>query len=541
MPAPDWEGPLNSFLDTVMKSRYGSAEGKLGQQKLQLAQQKFDAENANHQADMQQRASQFGQELSLRKEEAANAQKFRQSTLDQGEAARQDASQERFRAAGGQLFNTPTDKTMSLNVNPAQAPNPASILMPKAPTQPVGPQMTQEQASMSNPAVNLPMQPPAQPPVQMTIPAEAQLPDPERYSPTVAPLGTPKGQSAYFPTLKGKVLEQRDAETEANQMAITPELAQAMPGMGLEVGGTLDRRMVPIIQKGLEYKQTMAEKATEFAETSAQRKQAEQDNVQLKMALIALKAHSDGGDVGKMYGESVMDNPDAKVPLKFQPEALKYVRDNYGMKSLPADMQASDVQPFEAAVTAINMANSLKKKLTDPLIGGNLGPIMGPMQDLTQRLGQDPRFKGNPGAIMSMQDFRSEVTGNFVNELKSINPRAAASLQGLVAKMAPNERMTSAMFEGALNGMSTVAYNRIQAVRDRQFGGKAPDSVMAKYPTPQQPIKGENPIWRKEGDSNYIGKDDSKVVNAGGKRVWIYHDGSNDKFYQLATLPPDVK
>jgi hypothetical protein len=60
---------------------------------------------------------------------------------------------------------------------------------------------------------------------------------------------------------------------------------------------------------------------------------------------------------------------------------------------------------------------------------------------------------------------------------------------------------------------------------------------MAKYPKPQAPIAKENPLWRKQGDANYIAPDDSKVVNAGGKRVWIYHDGAVDKYYQLAILP----
>jgi len=558
MPQEQMDNPVQDFLSAFFASRNMKANAQLGQNKLALEQARFNAEQANHQADMKQRADQFAQELALRKAQQDNTESYQKSMLDETRAQRVDASQERFRAAGGQLINTPDPtKTQTDTIQGSLPQVPGITVPPMAPTatQPVGPTQP-DQMTLLNSGANAQLPQGMLPPPSVTstvnVPVGEQMRqagiDPTRYAPTQAPLGTPAGQSAYFPTLKGKVEEAKEAENDANQMEITPELASAMPGAGLQVGAKLDRRMIPIIQKGLEYKQSEAEHIREFGETIAQRRQAEQDSMQMKQALLALKANqsTSGTDIGQMYAESAIDDPDAKIPLKYQPNALAYIRAHpqefEGIKSLPSEMGASEKLPFQAAAAAIDFGNKLKEGLKDPLIANNLGPIMGPVQDLTKRLGDDPRFKNNPGAIEKMQQFRSEIVGNFVNELKAVNPRAAASLQGLVDKMAPKENMTPAMFEGAINGMQTVAYNRIKTVRDTQFGGKAPSRVMDKYQAPQQPIANENPLWRKQGDKNFIAPDTSMVVtDSKGNKKWIYHDGGSDKFYPMATLPPDVK
>lgn len=542
MPTPDWEEPLNSFLKSIMIARYGSAEGKLGQQRLAMEQQRLNAEQANHAADMQQRASQFGQEMEYRKNQALAEQAFRDKTLAQGEAARQDASQERFRAAGGQLFATPTDKTFNLGVNPLQAPNPADILMPRAATQPVGPQMNQETASMSNPAVNLPMPQQPQIPIQMTIPAEAQLPDPERYQKTVPPLGTPAGQEAYFPTLKGKTLEAKEAADEANQITVTPAMERSFSDLGLKAGDKIDRNMIPIMENAASRALTRQQTASQF-QANQITKQNEMDLKQF-LAEMALDRKGAGKSVpdkqAKANYDAVMGATDPAEAYKSlaPPEKSRFRQDAEDAgHGIPSSISSQSKTQETAARNSKGMIDQFEKTLKDPDINRNIGPIMGNVAALAQgKIGTtlsytDP-LTGRPATPQrnaeinqKVQTFRSALTYMLFSEGKQLMPgRISSQLIDLLKETSPNPRQALPLLEGSLAAVKNNANEYLTSAEKERFNGRVrPGFIESLYP---ERTKADG---LPESTKKSIGPGMS--VNVGGHK--IYHDPDDNNFYEI--------
>lgn len=424
MPEPDWSGPLNDFLKSIMIARYGSAEGKLGQQKLALEQQKLSMEQANHAADMKQRADQFGQELKLRQQEADASDAFRKATLAQGEAARKDASQERFRAAGGELFpaaNPDLTRTDTLAGPTLQVPQvPAGPSAP-APTQPVGPTLPDELGAIAS-GRNV-VAPPAMVPTSLSstvpVPLAAQRPDPERYRPTVAPLGTPDNQEAYFPTLKGKALETKEAENEANQMEWTPELAKALPEYGLEPGAKIDRRQLPLIEKHLDFMLAQKNHEADFAATMAQRKQAEQDGNFIKLLALQIKEQGEGGaDTALNWEKGLLASPDngdmikdGKMRSQVNNLLAKETDENGNPLGLsyPKPLNQALASQQSAAKQTQAQATTLLQQLKDPTIQPYLGKIKGSITNYSLS------ELGGLGIPPEIQEKLARIQKNFTN------------------------------------------------------------------------------------------------------------------------------
>jgi len=532
------EQAVDQFLKSIMMLRYGSAEGKLGQQRLQMAQQRLNAEQANHAADMQQRANQFGQELALRKQEADAAEKFRQATLEQGNLARQDASQERFRAAGGQLFATPQDKQFELNVTPTEAPNPASILMPKAATQPVGPQPTLEQASMADPT-NLPM--PQQPhiPIQMTIPAEAQLPDPERYQKTVAPLGTPAGQEAYFPTLKGKVLEQKEAADEANQRIVTPEMERSFGDLGLKAGDKIDMSMLPIMENAATRRLARIQAQNQF-DANQITKQNEMD-LKAMLGQLALAKKGEGktisDDQARHNHNVIMNASDPAEAYKSlsPPEKTKEreMLDNEGV-GVPSSISAQSKSQETAARQSKQSISIFEQALKDPDFydaKGNFrfGPVMGRLEDLQQgKVGGMVPFSSDPAKNAEInrkvQQFRSAITYMLFSEGKQLMPgRISTQLIGLLKETSPNPREALPLLQGALDAVKNNANSFLTAAEKERFNGKVRNSFVDNLYPERTRVNLNNDVKKTIAPG--------MSVNIKGHR--IYHDPDNDEFYEV--------
>jgi len=582
---PDTQNPVASFLSNYFATKNAFQDSKLGLTKLGLEQQKFQAEQANHAADMKQRADQFTQEMNLRQSEQTNTQAYQKAMLDAQAQQRIDASQERFRQAGGELINTPDpNKTQTDTIKGSILPPVPGITAPPmapAATQPVGPTQPDTLAQLATGAsAQLPqgMLPPPSVTSTVQVPVGQQMREqglpPEGYFPTASPLGTPKGQTAFFPT-KEEVSRQTAAgkaeEAHAGWGKVTPAQFQANPklwtSLGLGIGDALDPKIQEAMmthlltsKSGLEdkFKMGIAAKARELNKDPGDLSSQEINQV--------LKEQSDAGErtdqafastllaqqrennlstqkkIGAQIGETLIDNPDATVPKDKESwsAANDYMRTNYGI-SAPQPMQPDDKRQFNAAERTMSNLSILKDYLKDPDVANQFGALAGREQEYQQMLGSDV-VNRDPGMKAKMQMVRTLLTGNMANELGIMSPRGQVSLLGLVKEMSPNVRMEPSMFEGALDGVSQIAYNRMKTVRETQFGGKIPPEiesrVMKGQGTINPPIAKENPAWRQAGNTDYIGPNQSKIVTRADKsKVYVFHDRSNDKFYELMSQP----
>lgn len=535
MPEPDWAGPLNSFLNTVMKSRYGSAEGKLGQQKLALEQQKFDAEQSNHQADMQSRAQQFGQELNMRQAAQTNTEAYQKAMLDETKATRIDAAQERFRQAGGILQPTPTDKSFDLNVAPTTALNPASIMMPQPSTQPVGPTMNLDTAIKSDPGQNLPMQPVQQPPIHMDIPASAQGPDPERYQQTVPPMGTPPGQQAYFPTLKGKVLEAKEATDEANSTTVTPEMEKAFGDLGLKAGDTIDKSMIPMMENAANRRLTRAQQENQFSANQIS-KQNELD-MKLLLGQLAAQKKGDGKSVSDPQAtanhNTIMNSSDPAEAYKslspLEKSREREMLDNEGV-GVPASISAQSKTQETAARNSKAQIGQFEKLLNDPEITNNIGPAMGRYEDLAQgKVGTTVHVSNDPAENdrinQKIQNFRSGLTYMLFSEGKQLMPgRISSQLIGLLKQTSPNPQQALPLLKGSLAAVKENANTFLTSAEKERFNGKV-----------RQNFK-EN-LYPERNKLDGLSKDvqgkipEGMQINVGGHD--IYHDPDDHNFYEV--------
>lgn len=556
----------NAFLDAYFASHAQALQQAKQDQDKEEFSRKLAWEQTQHTQDLNQRTQQFQAEQAYRDAVFKNTQQQQSHQLER------EHQEDWTKATDKGMFAMPKPQDQNTNIMPSQM-QPAVPQMPSGPSGGgIGP--TPEQAGLSPTSMLAPPQAP-QVPIQAQLPAAAQLPSPSMATPVptnMVPGGAPDGQMVFQKTPQQMNFEAAEGKRQGEQTSWptwTADQHESLPGvakvLGVQPGDKYDPKIQEEIVKGLLNKdkedQTKgmdpfkAQLAAWYRDPANAGKQpGNSDLATINKAVSDSKESTDTilaralgaklnetkisneEQAGSMYGEGLLRNANMPVDKKYSSEITAYLQ-KQGYPGMPKPLAPQEDTAFNAAITSMRTMDQIAAKLKDPLVNNNMGPLMGNAQDLSQRLGKDFINK-NPGAIESMQEFRTLVSGNLVNELKVINPRAAATLLDFIKGMAPNERMEPSMFAGALDGMRQISYNRIKQSLEKQWGGKAPPQALEAYgPPPKQPIEKENPLWRKAGDANYISKDDTRVIKVGDKRISVYHDGGDDKFYPLMTIP----
>jgi hypothetical protein len=270
--------------------------------------------------------------------------------------------------------------------------------------------------------------------MQMTLPAEAQLPDPERYQKTVAPLGTPPGQTAYFPTLKGKTLEAKEAADEADKMVVTPEMERVFKDMGLKAGDEVHRSLLPLMENAasreLSRQQLAADKNAAMLNSNDQRER-DRDLKALLGQLAAQKKESGGigeGVANSFYNSVRNDSQsfDAIKDKKLQESIIERL-DKDGL-SIPVKLPQSLATQKGAARTAIDLATTVRNEIHDPdlqkyfgaapgravLLGiGSIGSLGNVPPDVQAKLAQ-LHYDFN---ILKLADAKQAMPGRLIGSL----------------------------------------------------------------------------------------------------------------------------
>lgn len=543
MASPDWEGPLNQFLTTVLQSRYGSAEGKLGQQKVQMEQQRLNAEQANHAADMQQRAKQFDSEMQFRQA----TQKQQTDQMDYMRNRDNMSDMEKLRQQGGYSMPTPVDK--SVLTTPADMTNPAQVLMPRAPQQPVGPQIPQDVAAQNNPIQNLPMQPP-QVPVSVNTPAAAQLPDPSYAQPIPTPLGDKTGSNMWFQkTPQTQGLEAAEAKKQADMESwqkYTPSMDKFIKSLNLgvespwEANEPMDPKILDTFKTMADLKGSLANKDQNSEATRSQQLLLEgmrENSAQLVAAIHANKSGGDPEDINDMTDSLVKTGDPKSVPSKFIPQVTADLKKRYQLPFPSQAVTSSDNDRVTAAQSLKQFTRNLEENLSDPVLLHQLSPIMGRGALMQEQIGKN--FGLDPEHEAKMQTILNQLNSmNALDVRAQIGGRASYQMFNAFKDANPNARMDPNMFMGALHGMEFAANAALQSVNDKRWGvGNAPPGFKESLVHNQSIINKPNPAWANPKDKgNYIPLGTIRTFSdpdKPGSNVKVRRNVEDGKYYEV--------
>lgn len=475
-------------------ARNGVADGQLKQQQQQLAQQKFQWEQASHATDMQQRADQFKQEMDLRQVQAKAESDYRASMLAQTKGAREDASQARFEGRGGVLMPTSTDQPLPYETGGGQAPGQPSMLpqVPgvTVPPQAVGPaatQMTPEAASQ-NLMQGLPRMASPAIPMEGTLTADAQRPDPTLMNRVQPPLGAPAGQEAYIPTALGQAQQKKEAE-QVNWSTFTPGMSKLMSDIGLEAPwqqgekiNPADRDLVFKIQEAKQVRDaTMANKsATDEQKMIEERRYHDMQNLWHEQAQ-ALKTNQGLSDSDiKANHSSVMGNLDSFHELS--PKEKSAEREQLNNEGLPAPRKAGQrIESTEFfANRAIQSVNRIQEMLADPnkakVLMQRIGPLLGREGNLEQAIGKAQGFpntqEGNDAREL-LQNFRSLNNYTVFQEGQSLfGGRIPIQLMQQLQHSSPDVTKALPEFLGSLKSVKSNSEDALIAGERYRLDGK---------------------------------------------------------------------
>ena len=309
---------LNAYFQGLKMLQEGVNRDRLTKaqtQEFQLQNQRLQMEDAHHKADMNQRANQFAQEQAYRD---------KQEQFQQAQAKTQ--SQERFADRGGISLDKPTDQPLPFQTGgqPQAAPPMDLSFMgaPKPATQPVGPsaQSMTPEAQGLNIVQGLPLAHAPAIPMQGTLGAEAQLPDPKEFTQESGPMGADQGKLYFTPTPYGKALQAKQAANAVNQMEVTPEMEGLFKdtdlGDHIKAGMTIDRTILPMLESAASRKMQREDREQQFTATMANNNEQKQRDREKSIAIaqIARAMKESGGisdDTMDAVHKSIMQNPDS--------------------------------------------------------------------------------------------------------------------------------------------------------------------------------------------------------------------------------------
>lgn len=500
-PWPDSnDNPVNSFLQNFFAVRNMRQDAKLGITKLGLEKQKFDAEQANHQADMKQRADQFGQELQLRQ----NEQNFQKSQQDYVKSRdNQNDLQNFLQRDKGMLMPTPQDQTINFGTAaPMTTPNAVSkgdsgvsgfvnsLMGPQSPV-PVGPQVSgmNPGAMEQNIQQGLPIGNNAgqRIPYSAQLSAEAQRPDPTDYTRVNTPLAVGTGTEAYIPTA-GKIAKDATAAKQADWTTFSPAIGKMMDDTGLESPWEVGDKMNPHdedlffkVQAAKQARdQSLAAKGAQSEATLAEEKRWHDMQALFHEQTAATKKNNGVSDEEIQANHaSIMDNPDSFDKLSSKEKSAEAIELHKEGLPRPTTLSAIQKDQEQYARRARQAVNSIESALADPhmhnakgtgVIDQNSGPVLGKLGDLEQMVGDTSRMSDTDK--QAAQAFRSNVRYLTFTEGKALfGSRIPIQLMNELKQTNPSTNKALPLLRGSLDGVNNYAENTLISDEQSRFGG----------------------------------------------------------------------
>lgn len=192
-----------------------------------------------------------------------------------------------------------------------------------------------------------------------------------------------------------------------------------------------------------------------------------------------------GPGTQEYWVKQLQDNPDSikEMPAEFRSVVGQKFRQATGLP-LPTALSGATQTQETAARNALDGIDFIKKALDNPEIRKNIGPIMGRLGNLEQRIGTAPTM--SPEAEALAQELRTRMRYFVFQEGKAVlGGRLPQNLMKSLEESSANVKMDPAMLSGALNGAEGNAQSVMDNADKQRFGGAMrPRSMRTPTSTP---------------------------------------------------------
>jgi len=171
--------------------------------------------------------------------------------------------------------------------------------------------------------------------------------------------------------------------------------------------------------------------------------------------------------------EQIRQNPDTavqNVPQALRTPVAQGLTAKYGLP-FPKPLSGQQSEQEVASRSTLNAVNYIRSALDDPEIAGNIGPILGRLQDVGQRIGTAGTL--SPAAAAKAQELRTQMRLLLTQEPREFGGRLTPALMEELQKSGPRVDMNIDMLKGALNGTEVTSLNQLDNLDKARFGGKA--------------------------------------------------------------------
>lgn len=185
-----------------------------------------------------------------------------------------------------------------------------------------------------------------------------------------------------------------------------------------------------------------------------------------------------GPGTQEYWVEQLKDNPDSvsEMPAELRSAVGQKFRAATGLP-LPKPAGAAAITQETAARNALDGIGYIQDAIKDPEIAANLGPIVGNIGNLEQKIGSAVGL--SPQAEAKAQEIRTRMQYLFLQEGKAtLGGRVPEQLMEALHSTSPRITMDPAMLSGALSGVRTNAEGIITNVDKSRFGGQARPPAM---------------------------------------------------------------
>lgn len=504
---------------------------------------RLDQELQLHKETMAQRGKEYVNETAFKS--AQLAMQRQRAELDVKRNDREEKNQIRddlrsFTEKGGFFMPEPQDQPVPYQMggNP-QGPMPTDLNFMGAPKPPVGPSQLQMLGQPDTPEgagmalmQAMPMMPPPAIPMQGQFPAEAQLP-PEDYAQRVPHMeGQPPGTIAMQKTSAQLAYEKKRAEDEAKQTDYisTPPILEEW--LGVKLGDRIPRadaiRIGEARVKDLETRANNLVNQGLHQQANDIRREANADRKMFGL-LAAQKKADDDADIDDL-GQSLLDNPDFKVPSKNVAAVTSWLRKKHNLP-YPKPIYANESTKADAARRVIQYIGDIIEESKDPEVMANFGPTMGRYGDITQQIGKD-FYNKNPYLAQRLQAIRTKLTYLVFGEGQQlVGGRVPQRVLEEVRKTSPNTHFDLPLLLGSLVGVVDNAKETLTGIENgRGVGWASRPGFVNSLP------KSKQQITPSEAIKKATPKGSTSIVS--GNTIFHSYD---DKFYKVDIEIPEVK
>ena len=240
----------------------------------------------------------------------------------------------------------------------------------------------------------------------------------------------------------------------------------------------------------------LAQEQAQLAETSRHNLAAEASQkleaqaAQTRATVEAKKFTAEfGGDAIAGWAKTIEQNPDAEasIPAALRTAVQQKFMQNTGLP-FPKALTGQALDQERAARNSLSIVDEINSDLKNPEIQSRLGPILGRLGNVEQRVGTAVGL--SPEAEAAAQRLRTNMRYMVFQEGKALfGARVPQNLMKQLEESSPSVSMDAGTLNGAIAGVKDAAGRALKTADQQRFGGQSRSDEALGIPTvPQAPI-----------------------------------------------------